>query len=341
MEMLLKSEAAKTVVSPSKAEALLSRPAPHTSLSSTLQDHTTALLDQAHQLLLKHNAVAAFRLLGAPLSALWSEARGSARADEMRAWCAHHALFALVQQDPYTQRAATKPRGYAGDAVMMDYIYEGLAPAGTSSMGHAVFGATTRAPMGLSVLYRRQLLKSLIDDTVVNHEAGRVLSVASGHCRELQGSLVDAPFFSGEFVALDQDPLSCAEVARAHPDPRVRVVHAGVRELMAGPLAAELGHFDLIYSAGLFDYLPDVLARRLTGQLLKMLRPGGRLVIANFVPSGSGRGYMELFMDWTLVLRDQAAMLALASGVGAVTSNSFHDPHHNVVYAELRGAAVA
>ena len=40
-------------------------------------------------------------------------------------------------------------------------------------------------------------------------------------------------------------------------------------------------------------------------------------------------------LDWTLVLRDQAALQALALAAGGVTVNRFHDPHHNVVYAEL------
>jgi SAM-dependent methyltransferase len=115
----------------------------------------------------------------------------------------------------------------------------------------------------------------------------------------------------------------------------VQVVRQGVRDLLGGPLAAQLGHFDLVYSAGLYDYLPDALARRLTARLLQMLRPGGRLLIANFVPGGSGRGYMELFMDWTLVLRNEAAMRALAVASGAAQVNTFHDPHRNVVYAEL------
>jgi SAM-dependent methyltransferase len=195
--------------------------------------------------------------------------------------------------------------------------------------------------MGLSVLYRRQLLKSLIDDTVVTREAGRVLSVASGHCRELEGSLVGTPLFSGEFVAFDQDPESCAEVARTQAGARVRVVNQGVRDLLSGPTAAALGEFDLIYSAGLYDYLPDVLARRLTARLLQMLRPGGRLLIGNFVPGGSGRGYMELFMDWTLVVRNEAAMRELALAAGAAALSSFHDPHRNVVYVELAHEAAA
>lgn len=308
---------------------------PSTLAPISLKENTRALLDRAEQLMRNGQAVAAFRLLTPPLSALWSEARATGRAAAMQAWCAQHPLHALVQQDPFTHRAASKPRGYAGDAVMMDYIYSATPPDGTSTLGSEIFAATTRAGMGLSVVYRRHLLRSLIDDTVVQHETPRLLSVASGHCRELQGSLVSHPAFAGEFVALDQDPLSCAEVAACHAGGRVKVVNQGVRELNNEALAAELGSFDLIYSAGLYDYLPDGLAKRLTRRLLQMLRPGGRLLIANFVPGGTGRGYMELFMDWTLILRNEAAMRALAVAAGAGTVVTFHDPHRNVVYAEL------
>ena len=306
----------------------------------SLHEQTLALLDRAGTLIQDGRALEAFRLLTPPLSALWSEARASGREEAMLQWCRLHPLHALVQQDPFTARAASKPRGYAGDAVMMDYIYAGTPPAGTSALGADVFCATTCAGMGLSVRYRRQLLKSLIDDTVVSHAAPRLLSVASGHCRELEGSLAETGHFTGEFVALDQDALSCAEVARVHAGHRVTVINQGVRELAGGPLAETLGSFDLIYSAGLYDYLPDALAHRLTRRLLAMLRPGGRLLVANFVPGSSGRGYMELFMDWTLILRNEAAMREMAEAAGAHEIATFHDPHRNVVYAELqRGEA--
>lgn len=308
---------------------------------STLERDTLQLLDQAARHVQAGQWLPAFKLLGTPLSALWSEARGTGRADEMKQWCAAHPLHALVQQDPYTHRASSKPRGYAGDALMMDYIYSGQAPEGTSAIGRGVFSATTRVSMGLSVLYRRQLLKSLLDDTVVTRDGGRVLSVASGHARELEGSLVTSPLFQGEVIALDQDPLSCDEVARVHEGGRVQVINRGVRDLMGGPLAQSLGQFDLIYSAGLYDYLPDALARRLTTRLVQMLRPGGRLLIANFVPGGSGRGYMELFMDWTLVLRSEAEMRAIAEVSGGTQIHSFLDPHRNVVYVEMQRDEVA
>jgi SAM-dependent methyltransferase len=307
------------------------RPTPH---GSTLEADTRALLDDAQRLVRQGDGLAAFRLLCGPLSALWTEARALGVPDAVRALAKAHPLHALVQQDPFTHRALTKPRGYAGDAVMMDFIYDAAPPAGTTPLGCTVFAGTTHAAMGLSVRYRRQLLRSLIDDTAVAVDGARMLSVASGHCRELQGSLVQSAWFAGEFVALDQDPLSCAEVRRVQAGHRVRVVCEGVRDLLAAPVGA-LGSFDLIYSAGLYDYLPDALARRLTARLAGMLRPGGRLVLANFLPGGTGRGYMELFMDWTLVLRSAAEFDALArQAVPGAAVTSFVDPHRNVVYAE-------
>src|SRR5688500_18766448 len=50
-----------------------------------------------------------------------------------------HAVFNLLLEDPHTSRAYWKPRGYAGDAVMMDFMYDQQVPAGTSRIGCAIF----------------------------------------------------------------------------------------------------------------------------------------------------------------------------------------------------------
>jgi SAM-dependent methyltransferase len=240
----------------------------------------------------------------------------------------------LLHRDPYTNYAWTKPRGYAGDAVLMDYLYYNQLPAGADDMGRSIFPVITRAFTSMSVRYRRQLLRSLIDDTVTAARQARILSVAAGHARELEGSLVANEIFDGEFVALDQDALSCAEIDRANQGRRVRTINMGVIDLLRRK-DLDLGAFDLIYSAGLFDYLSDTLARRLVKHLLRLLRPGGRLLIANFVPTTRDRGYMELFMDWNLLFRDEEQLVRLAQDAGATTLRSFLDPHRNVVYVEI------
>jgi len=187
--------------------------------------------------------------------------------------------------------------------------------------------------MGLSVVHRKALLRAYIDDVIARKPDARILSVASGHCRELEGSLVESSMFQGEFIALDQDPQSCDEVRwRQHAlraNSRVRVVESSVRALLGG-LHTDLGPFDLVYSAGLYDYLELAVAQKLGA----LCAPQGRLLIANFVPDGYGRAYMELFMDWHLIVRDDADILDLARHAGEGRVRVFRDPHDNVVYAQ-------
>src|SRR5262245_11968348 len=97
------------------------------------------------------------------------------REEEPEVWpeyaraCLSHPVRNLLHQDPFTYRAFSKPRGYAGDAVMMDYIY-GMGEAGRAAreatpMGRAIFRHMATRPSARAVRYRRELLANLIDRT--------------------------------------------------------------------------------------------------------------------------------------------------------------------------------
>lgn len=300
--------------------------------TDALQGKMVHTLDGARQHLLNGRYLKAFELLGSTLSALHDEARADGVLSEARNIARGHPVFELCHLDPYTERAYRKPRGYAGDAVMLDYVYSGRPPSGTHPAGQGIFCCTTRGPMGLSVLYRRSLLSAYVNDIAARNPAARILSVASGHCRELEGTLVTSKTFQGELVAFDQDPASCDKVRRVYTK-GVKVVEGNVKHLAGGQIA--LGDFDLIYSAGLYDYLPDVFAQRLTQTLKGMLRPGGRLVIGNFASGSHGRGYLDLLMDWHLAYRNTAELLQVLGDTTSFRARTFSDPHDNVLYAEL------
>jgi len=55
------------------------------------------------------------------------------------------------------------------------------------------------------------------------------------------------------------------------------------------------------------------VATRLTEALFSTTRPGGLLLVTNFVHGIRDVGYMEAFMDWHLNYRNAADMFALAS----------------------------
>ncbi len=221
-------------------------------------------------------------------------------------------LLPLVHQDPFTSRAFNKPRGYAGDAVMMDYIYgleEGWQPPTTSPLGQCVFQYTTRAAASAGVRARREFIAEKLDEVARIRTLPDVLAVASGHLREASMSSAVRRSKFNTFIALDADAMSLTEVERSFARFGIQSELADIRKMLTGRM--DLGSFDLIYSTGLYDYLSQKTAQKLSYHLFSMLKPGGKLVVANFLPSIHDIGYMEACMDWFLVYRNRMEMMGL------------------------------
>jgi extracellular factor (EF) 3-hydroxypalmitic acid methyl ester biosynthesis protein len=246
------------------------------------------------------------------------------REDDPESWpafartCLTHPLHRLLHQDPFTYRAFAKPRGYAGDAVMMDYIY-GLGEASTAAseatpLGRAIFAHMATRPSASAVRYRRRLLAGLIDDSAARG-GDAVFALAAGHLREVELSAAVQKGQITRFVAMDQDSDSLAVVARDYTRLGINAVPGSVRQILCGRGPAK--EFDFVYAAGLFDYLAAPVATALTRKLFEMTRPGGTLLIPNFKTGARDTGYMESFMDWHLIYRNHDEMGALADALPA------------------------
>ncbi|MCI0684275.1 MAG: class I SAM-dependent methyltransferase [Gemmataceae bacterium] len=254
--------------------------------------------------------------------------------------CLRHPLRELLHQDPFTCRAFSKPRGYAGDAILMDYIYgreEGWPlPEGTTELGRRIFDFTTASAACEAVRARRGYIADLVD--VLSEEIGRphILSVASGHLREgLLCSTIKRRRF-GRYVAMDSDPSSLEEVARVHGGHGVETSNVTIRQLLTD--RHDLGQFDLIYCTGLYDYLQLPAAQRLTAVLFELLRPRGRLLIANFLPGVPDVGYMESYMAWKLIFRTRQEMLAISEEVPLADIRDirlFAEDNQNIIFLQM------
>jgi len=230
--------------------------------------------------------------------------------------CLGHPVCGLLHQDPFTYRAFSKPRGYAGDAVMMDYIY-GLGEAipanrEATPIGRAIFQYMGTRPSAKAVRYRRQLIADLIDRTAARRGTS-VLALAAGHLREVECSNAVRAGKIRDYVALDQDEASLAVVDRDYAHLGVRILPGSVRQILSGKI--QPGQFDFVYAAGLFDYLNGPVATALTCRMFEMTRPGGTMLIPNFLAGVRDSGYMEAFMDWHLIYRSHADMQALAAAL--------------------------
>src|SRR5437868_5149084 len=117
----------------------------------------------------------------------------------------------------------------------------------------------------------------------------------------------------GRFVALDFDLDTLREVQRCYGRFGVESARSSIRRLLTQKTV--LGEFDVVYATGLFDYLQQATAERLAWVMFQALRPGGRLLVANFMPGISDLGYMESYMEWKLIYRTRREMMAVADQI--------------------------
>lgn len=249
-----------------------------------------------------------------------------------------HPLSALIWQDPFTLHSFAKPRGYSGDATLLDYIYGISSPANaTTQIGAAIFRYATNGAACRSVRLRRQMLAEMIDEVTDTHTAPKVLSIACGHLREAEISQGTTRGKIEEFVVLDSDADSLAHVKRTFSSLNITTVHSSIKSIIARKV--QFSDFHFVYAAGLYDYLNERLATRLTHLLFDSLASGGRLLVGNFAPNLRDIGYMETYMDWQLIYRTADQIEALAKGIPAFEiehKRVFTDEYANVVYLEIR-----
>ncbi len=276
------------------------------------------------------------------MSGLWS-LKSSATPESWQtlvSQCVSHPLRRLIHQDPFSQRSFHKPRGYAGDAVLIDYIYSRNCRLGeaddVSPLGERIFAFNRDTPACAAVRARRDLVASVIDEICVLNNRPDILSVACGHLREAALCRSVTSGDAGRFVAMDQDEASLEVVTHELSEYGVVPVCSSIKSVFRGDLARE--RFDFIYSTGLYDYLDDRVANKLTARLFQMLNPGGRLLVANFLPDIWGVGYMEAFMGWNLLYRSPEQMASVASSVPEselAGKRTYIERHANIVFLEL------
>ncbi|MGF9567470.1 class I SAM-dependent methyltransferase [Neorhizobium sp. JUb45] len=254
----------------------------------------------------------------------------------------NHPVAAYFLEDPLTRWSWDKPRGYSGDASLLDLIYRHDCVsdmiAGASERGRALFEYTSTAPSSQANWDRRDILARFVDEVAA--EKGpetEVLSIAAGHLREVECSQAAKNGGLKRYVALDQDPVSIGTITRDYAKMGVEAIDGSVRQVLAKRI--DPGQFDLVYASGLYDYLVDKVAIKLTQRALDMLKPGGTFLFANYSYPIVVDGYIETFMNWQLLLRSEADMwniIHACSEGGDYETSVFFGKNRNIVYGVMK-----
>ena len=230
--------------------------------------------------------------------------------DLMRA----HPVMGLLHENPFSRRAFVKPRGYAGDAPLVDLLLFGRAAEearGASNLGLALLDRDATMPLALALRERRDFVAELIDHVADLVAMPSVLVVGCGHLREGLASSAVRQHRLGRLAAFEPDAASLREAARLLGINGIEPVNRSITALTEGLFSEDAFH--MICAAGLYDTLSDAFARELTQSLFAMLKPGGRLVIANCARDIYDAGYLEACADWFPHFRGADEMLGLAA----------------------------
>jgi hypothetical protein len=215
-------------------------------------------------------------------------------------------------------QARTKPRGYAGDYEMLARIYENRFcddPLGRLLDRYFQAQAAPQA-----VRNRMEMMMEwIVEAAAVRRGPLKVAVVGSAFGLEIRDALAqldESARAAIRVTLLDLDP-SAIEFARANlavqvkPE-QVAAISTNLFRLPERPAAAQpLGDSQWIFCPGMFDYLEDTAAIAMIRCLYGQLAPGGRLLVFQFAPHNSTRGYMEWFGNWYLTYRDEGAFRAL------------------------------
>jgi extracellular factor (EF) 3-hydroxypalmitic acid methyl ester biosynthesis protein len=88
-----------------------------------------------------------------------------------------------------------------------------------------------------------------------------------------------------------------------------------------------------VYCAGLFDYLTDKVCTRLVEYFMSRSRPGGRILVTNVHSSNPEKNWMEHFLEWYLIYRDEVGLVgAMPAGLEVV--ETYTDPIGVNVFVE-------
>jgi extracellular factor (EF) 3-hydroxypalmitic acid methyl ester biosynthesis protein len=229
--------------------------------------------------------------------------------------------------DPFSYRVFHKPLGYAGDYEMVNMILR-HQPQGGSLFAKII--NYTFLESGPVVAHRNRITYLT---AMLHKESGRI-AAEGRRCRVLNlgcGPAVEVQNFLREddvadlcdFTLLDfnEETLEYArsqleEVrTRSGRTTAMRFIQRSVNQLLkqaaTGDVDMEWESFDVVYCAGLFDYLSQRVCTRLVEIFYKLIKPGGLLVVTNVSPMNPIRGWMEYILEWNLIYRDDKEMFDL------------------------------
>jgi SAM-dependent methyltransferase len=229
-------------------------------------------------------------------------------ADVMSIWQALPDVY--ITTDTMQGYALMKPHGYSGDYVIIERIYQRWLSPKEHLVNWDRFFHSQEAPRAL--LNRKKYFVDILNS--LEHKDGRrdVLNIGCGPCQDIVEFLSQGKshvFF--QCVDYDKNAIEYSYNKIKEKGFLGNMEFHRDNALKFRPSK----QYDLIWSAGLFDYLDAKTFGMLLVRQLDFIKPGGEIVIGNFSLNNPTRDYMECG-NWFLHHRSSEELIKIASECG-------------------------
>ena len=222
-----------------------------------------------------------------------------------------------------------KPFGYAGDFSIIDRIYTHDNSAEYPKWDDYSLSSSAAQ----AVRNRKKYFKDSVSRKL---QAGfRLLNVASGPARDLYELYQENRGLDllTTCVEMDKQAIEHAKGLNSAYLDKIEFINKNIFRFDTED------QFDLIWSAGLFDYFDDKAFVLLIKRFANWLKPGGEIIIGNFNENNNpNRVYMELFGDWRLNHRTEEQLIHLAMLAGFKSEDILigHEPENVNLFLHMK-----
>ena len=232
----------------------------------------------------------------------------------------HEKTDRVLCKSSLVRHARTWPQGYQGDFKILETLYKNIPVS--EGIGYYFDKYGLSLPLADAVRNRIMKLEEIVRREISARNAASVLNIACGSCRELMGLAPDIASTRAQItcVDMDADALAFAMERLSHTEAAENITfrkYNAARMFDDELNMAAFGKTDIIYSVGLFDYLPSEFLAKMLGALYRLLYREGALIAAFKDAEKYRHQDFHWLIDWTGFLqRTEKEFLSILDTAG-------------------------
>jgi hypothetical protein len=201
-----------------------------------------------------------------------------------------------------------KPYGYPGDFTLINKIYQFEVNTDAKYKNWDLF--FQNQPAANAVRNRKDYFIEYCKTLILRKVNARVLVLGSGPASDVYEFLSSSSIGKGiSFDLIDFDQAAIDFSIRRNKKFNGQISYNRINALRFNSFKL----YDLIWSAGLFDYFKDKHFTFLLRKYFNCLCDDGEMVISNFSTKNPTKRLMEVLSDWYLYLRTESDLFRIAS----------------------------